>query len=226
MVIPLILGALMNTLTPGALQIGGFTTAIATGSSALIGVFLVCMGAGISFRTAPRALKKGVTITLSKFIIGVMGGAACSEEESAIAERVGELIAEKGGILLCGGGSGIMTAVAKGAKNKGGLTIGIMPGSGSNESPPNEYIDIPIFTGMSDGRNSINVKSSDIVIAIAGGAGTLSEIGLALKNDKKVITIGSWDLSRKGETPVGYFQVETAEEAVEMAFSFIAQNQS
>lgn len=79
MIIPLISGALLNTLAPEFLEIGGFVTAIADGSNALIGVFLICMGAGISYKTAPRALKRGGVITLTKFIIGVLTGVLISK---------------------------------------------------------------------------------------------------------------------------------------------------
>ena len=156
-------------------------------------------------------------------IIGIMGSALCTDTEGKLAERVGELIAQRSGIVLCGGGSGIMKAVCRGAKRYGGITIGIMPGSSKFESPPNEFVDIPIFTGMSDGRNSINAKTSEVVIAVAGSYGTLSEIGLALKNGKKVVALKSWELYREEKPPENYFPVQSAEEAAELAFSFIKE---
>jgi 2-keto-3-deoxygluconate permease len=74
MVIPLVLGAVINTVSPGILQIGGFTTAIATGATTIIGVFLFCMGAGMDIKAAPRALKTGFVITAVKFGIGLSIG--------------------------------------------------------------------------------------------------------------------------------------------------------
>ena len=154
-------------------------------------------------------------------IIGVMGGASCSPEEYALARQVGKLIAVNNGILLCGGGSGVMQASARGAKEGGGLVIGILPGGNRGESEPNEYIDVALFTGMSDGRNVINAKSSDVIIAIAGEFGTLSEIALALKCGKRVFTLGSWDISRNTLVPDNYICCKTPEEAVEKAFMSI-----
>lgn len=129
-------------------------------------------------------------------IIGIMGGSSCTKEEYAIAYEVGKLVAKEGFALLCGGGGGVMEAAAKGAFEEGGLTIGILPGSNREESPPNPYIEVAIYTGMSDGRNSINVKTSDLIIAIGGGFGTLSEIALALKNKKPTILFKTLPLEK------------------------------
>jgi len=156
---------------------------------------------------------------MRKIIIGVMGGAVCDEETAKTAFQVGQLIADRGAALLCGGGRGVMKAASAGAKSRQGLVIGIMPGSDAAESPPNEFIDIPIFTGMSDCRNAINAKSSDVLIAIDGECGTLSEIALALKNNKTVIGLKSWDISQNGNTPLNYIKVDSAEEAVAKAFA-------
>jgi len=119
-------------------------------------------------------------------IIGVMGGGLSSSENSHAAYRLGGLIAEAGWILLNGGRkAGIMHASAKGAKEHGGTTVGILPDE--TLSGVSEYIDIPICTGMGNARNCINVLSSDVIVACPGGAGTLSEIALALKTDTPVI---------------------------------------
>lgn len=121
-------------------------------------------------------------------IIGVMGGASASKEDLQTAYDLGWRIAEQGWILLNGGrNAGIMAASAKGASERGGVTVGILPDAQPSASAP--HIQIPICTGMGSARNTINVLSSDVVVACPGGAGTISEIALALKNGKTVITM-------------------------------------
>ncbi len=123
-----------------------------------------------------------------KFIIGVMGGGEALDTDRRSAYKLGELIARQGWILLNGGrNSGIMDASAKGAYENGGLTVGILPDD--NGGRASAYIHVPIITGMGSARNWINVLSSHVVVACPGGGGTLSEIALALKSNKKVITL-------------------------------------
>ncbi len=123
-----------------------------------------------------------------KPIIGVMGGALVSQEVYDMAFELGRLIAQNGWILLNGGrDAGVMRASAKGAKREGGMTIGVLPGDSKDQANP--FIDIPIVTHMSDARNLINVLSSDIVVACPGSAGTITEVALALKNEKIVILL-------------------------------------
>ena len=124
-----------------------------------------------------------------QIIIGIMGGGLASEADRTTAYRMGALIAAEGWILLNGGrNAGIMDASARGAKSAGGTTIGILPDD--NPGQASEFVDIPILTGMGSGRNIINVLSSHVVITCPGGPGTVSEIALALKYGRPVITLG------------------------------------
>jgi len=122
-------------------------------------------------------------------VIGVMGGASASEDTARCAYEIGRLIAERGWVLLSGGrDAGVMAASTKGASEAGGLVVGILPGADTAGASP--HLDVAIPTGMGDGRNAINVLASDVVVALRGGAGTLSEVALALKSGKTVIAIG------------------------------------
>ncbi|MCS6829891.1 MAG: TIGR00725 family protein [Armatimonadota bacterium] len=154
-----------------------------------------------------------------RVVIGVMGASQCDAPAYEMARQVGALIAERGAILLCGGGGGVMEAAARGAKEAGGLTIGVMPGMNASESPPNPYIDVAIFTGLRDGRNWVNVCASDAIIAISGGYGTLSEIALALKVGKPVVLLRSWELPQVDSALLCVAQ--TPEQAVQLAFQRI-----
>jgi uncharacterized protein (TIGR00725 family) len=138
--------------------------------------------------------------TNRKLRIGVLGPGTATPITLALAQEVGAEIARRGAILVCGGLGGVMDAAARGAKNTGGLTVGILPGVDSREA--NESIDIPVVTGMGEARNLLVVRSSNVVIAIAGSFGTLSEIALAMKINVPVVGLGTWELrSPEGDEP-------------------------
>lgn len=147
-----------------------------------------------------------------------MGPAACDEKIGAIAMAVGRAIAERGAVLLTGGRSGVMEAASRGAREAGGFTIGILPGASAAESPPNPYVDLPLYTGLGEARNWVNVCASDALIAIGGGFGTLSEIALALKARKPLVLLGSWQFEMEGASPT-LPRARDAAHAVELAFA-------
>jgi uncharacterized protein (TIGR00725 family) len=132
-------------------------------------------------------------------IVAVIGGNYCDKEIAQIAYEVGKRIAQRKHILICGGLGGVMEATCRGAKDGGGLTIGILPGKEKSEA--NRFVDIPIVTSMSHARNAIIVRTADVLIAVNGKYGTLSEIGLALAISKKVVGINTWDI--EGVVSVG-----------------------
>jgi uncharacterized protein (TIGR00725 family) len=132
------------------------------------------------------------------------------DEPTVAAAEVGRLIAEQGAVLVCGGRGGAMEAACHGAKEAGGLTVGILPGSDRSEANP--FVDVVLPTGLGEARNALVVAAADVVIAIGGGYGTLSEIALALKVGKRVIGLGTWEIE-------GVVAAESPEAAVAAALS-------
>ncbi|MBD6620601.1 TIGR00725 family protein [Komarekiella sp. 'clone 1'] len=157
---------------------------------------------------------------MRKIIIGVMGpGEKATANELQNAYALGKLIAQQGWILLTGGRNvGVMDAASNGAKSSNGLTIGILPSG--NQNGISEALDIAIFTDMGNARNNINVLSSDVVIACGMGAGTASEIALALKGNKKVILLTDDEESKvffKKLLPENVYIVESVVDAIATA---------
>ncbi len=147
-----------------------------------------------------------------KKIIGVIGSASCSPSVAEIAYIVGKEIARRESILLCGGMGGVMEAACKGAKEEGGLTVGVLPGSKEGANP---FVDIPIVTGMGEARNVIVARSCDAIIAVAGKYGTLSELAFALRFDVPVVGIATWNI----DIPI--LKAKNPKQAVDMAFEAI-----
>ena len=152
-------------------------------------------------------------------------GSEATDKDIKNARKVGELIAKNRWVLLSGGRNvGVMDAVNKGAKEKNGLTVGILP----NDDPTtfSEDVDIAIITKMSSGRNYINVLSSDVVIACGMGAGTASEVALALQAKKPVILLNNNEESKAFFKIIGKEQIyisNTPEEAIEITKKLLSK---
>ena len=147
--------------------------------------------------------------------------AVCGESnpETALGEeafRLGQAIAERGGVLLCGGLTGVMEHAARGAQAAGGLTVGLLPGE--DPATANPYIDIAIATGLGHGRNAVLVLSADGVIALGGGLGTLSEIALAVRSGRPAVGVRSWQYTRDDQIEPPLPLVADVEDAVRWLF--------
>jgi len=176
-----------------------------------LNLFAICCG-----KLSPKAMRK--------IIVGVMGpGANATASDLQNAYDLGQIIAQQGWVLLTGGRNlGVMNAASLGAKAANGLTIGILPTNNTNHI--SEAVDIAIVTGIGDARNNINVLSSDVVIACGMGAGTASEIALALKGNKKVILLNDNEESKgffKSLSTENVYVVNSPSKAIETAKEII-----
>jgi hypothetical protein len=149
---------------------------------------------------------------MQKKIVSVIGGHSCTRQVEEIAHKLGKKMAKVVDVLVSGGLGGTMKAVCSGFKSEGGLTIGIIPGY--NKKDANKYVDIVLPTGIGLARNVLVVKTADIVVALPGEAGTLSEIAYCLQFKIPVISLASWDIE-------GVIKVFSVEEAVSKVGDFL-----
>lgn len=147
--------------------------------------------------------------------VGVVGAGEASPEEYERARAVGRGLADGGAVVVCGGLGGVMEAACLGARELGGLTVGILPGL--DRAAANAGVSVAIATGLGELRNGLIVRAADALIAIGGELGTLSEIALALKGGRPVVGLGTWDLSRGRAQPPGFEPARDAPAAVTRA---------
>jgi uncharacterized protein (TIGR00725 family) len=145
--------------------------------------------------------------------VSVVGSGTASGELYEMAREIGRLVAKRDGTLICGGRAGVMEAAARGATEAGGMAIGILPDE--DRTRANEYLSYSIATGMGHARNLAVVCSGDVVIAVGGEYGTLSELGLARKVGCPVVALRSWELGEHVSV------ASSPEKAVEAAFGFL-----
>jgi len=150
--------------------------------------------------------------------VSVIGASRATPELAAKAEELGELLAARGLVVVCGGRDGVMAAVARGVRKMGGVTIGILPEADRRRAAPD--LTYSVCSAMGYARNLSVVASGDVVIALGGAWGTLSEIALARNVAKPVILLDTWSVTPpEGGELDGVRRAATPAEAVELALA-------
>ena len=154
--------------------------------------------------------------------VAVCGPGHCTEEDAENARRVGRLLAERGVVVVCGGGTGVMAAVSSGAREAGGTVVGIRPDD--DPATANEDLSVRIATNLGEARNAVIVWSADAVIAVGGSWGTLSEVALAKRRGGiPVVQLGGWRVTdAEGRLVPGVDHADTAEAAVLAALATLS----
>jgi hypothetical protein len=154
----------------------------------------------------------------------VIGPGRCDKETAALAEGVGAGLARAGFTLVTGGAYGAMEAASRGAHEAGGTVVGLLPGTDRSEA--NQWSDVTIATGLGHARNLSVVASADVVVAVGGEWGTLSEIGLAGVVGRPVVLLAGWRLEHAARMPSEVSYAETAEQAVSLADALVERSSS
>jgi uncharacterized protein (TIGR00725 family) len=145
----------------------------------------------------------------------IAGPARCSEEVAKLAYDVGRGLAMEGFTVVTGGEGGAMEAASRGAREAGGTVVGVVPGT--DRSRANVHADVTVATGIGHGRNLAVAASGDVLVAVGGEWGTLSEIALAGVLGRPVVTLAGWRLEHLGDAPGELHYAESAAHAVELA---------
>jgi uncharacterized protein (TIGR00725 family) len=156
-------------------------------------------------------------VVADRLYVAVVGGGEAGPEALTAAEEVGRELAKRDAVVVCGGLGGVMDAACRGAKSAGGTTVGILPTE--NRHHANEFVDVAIATGMGEARNALVVRAVDVVVAVDGEFGTLSEIALALRTGTPVVGIDTWELSIGGQQVDAILRVHDPVAAVEAALA-------
>jgi uncharacterized protein (TIGR00725 family) len=158
-------------------------------------------------------------VSASTPYVAVCGPGVASDEEDAAAEEIGRLLGEAGAVVVCGGRGGVMDAAARGARSGGGISVGLLPDD--HRAGAGRHLTVSLPTGMGETRNALVARAADVVIAVGGEFGTLSEIAFALKLGKPVVGLRTWELAKDGTASDEIVRVDTpslaARRALELA---------
>ncbi|HEX2295114.1 MAG TPA: TIGR00725 family protein [Actinomycetota bacterium] len=152
--------------------------------------------------------------------VAVVGAGMPDAALEQVAEEIGRALGRAGAVVLCGGLSGVMEAACRGCRAEGGTSVGILPGD--DRRAANEFVDVALTTGMGEMRNALIVRAADVVVAVGGEYGTLSEVAFALKIGRPVVGYDTWELAKRGGRDDGILRVSSGAEAAAAALRLAA----